>query len=85
MVLPGVIAWQSGDREMNALVFRSITSLPSGKLFIKYTCNPEIAKRLGGVLTCRNLPIIQTFKTEGIRSFPIHYTSHQNIRGASSS
>jgi len=38
---------------MEKFLYRSINTLPSGKLWIRYTTNPKDAEKLGGVLTCR--------------------------------
>jgi hypothetical protein len=38
---------------MGKFLYRSINTLPSGKLWIRYTTNPKDAEKLGGILTCR--------------------------------
>ena len=39
--------------EMGKFLYRSINRLPSGRPYIRFTTNPEDAKKFGGVLTCR--------------------------------
>jgi len=38
---------------MGKFLYRSINTLPSGRLWVRYTTNPNDAEELGGILTCR--------------------------------
>jgi len=39
---------------MRNFIYRSIKVSPKGKLWVKFTTNPQTAEKLGGVLTCRS-------------------------------
>jgi len=39
---------------MENSIYRPVTVLPSGEFWVKYTTNPNVAEKLGGVLTCRS-------------------------------
>jgi hypothetical protein len=41
-------------RKMKGFIYRSINFLPSGKILVRFTNDPFIAKKFGGVLTCRS-------------------------------
>jgi len=43
-----------GEEKMRNFIYRSIKVSPTGKLWVKFTTNPKIAEKLGGVITCRS-------------------------------
>jgi hypothetical protein len=68
---------------MKNFIYRSATVSPSGKIKIRFTTNPKVAEKLGGVLTCRssstvhpipniypNLPALEFFINSEATSFP---------------
>ena len=52
--LQGDNALQKVRKKMTNFIYRSITLSPTGKLWVKFTTNPQTAEKLGGVLTCRS-------------------------------
>jgi hypothetical protein len=68
---------------MKNFVYKSVTVSSSGKVHLKFTTNPIVAEKLGGVLTCRsssevhpvpniisNLPAQKFFINSEANSFP---------------
>jgi len=93
--MQGDNALQKVRKKMRNFIYRSTKLSPTGKLWVKFTTNPQIAEKLGGVITCRSNssvhpnPHFFTDKTAqpsnpNFFSYPPHHTFLlESKRGAS--